>query len=175
MILIIDNLVGRLLDVVGGDGINASEKFRIGHSAAISEDLTANFLGNIGQAVKVHEERSLQLSLGSVDLSIGDVVAQADKVIQRAVHQVIKLVIRSNQVETEEASVLVGSVKSGEAVSQVVFSDLRSQLGADVASRSTGAVPRSQQSLHQHKGNRVLRCPRSALEGDGNVGLLYNI
>lgn len=172
MVLIVDELIGGLSDVVRADGVNASEQLSIGHSAAVGQHLATDVLGDVGQTVQVHQQVGLQLSLRAVHLLVGDVVAQAHQVVQRAVHQVVQLVVRSHQVQAKQASVLVAGVESRVAVGKIVLGDLSSKTRTNVAARSAGTVPRAQQRLHQHERDGVLGGPRGTLEGNGNVSLL---
>ena len=76
MVLVIEELVGRLSDVIRGDSINAGCNLSSGHAAAVCEHLSADIIADAGEVVRLHEDIGLQLVLGTSDLFVSHLINQ---------------------------------------------------------------------------------------------------
>lgn len=65
--------VGKVHDVLGSDAADGSLNVFGAQTAASCDDLATNVLGDGGGAIERQEDGSLQLSLGALNLSLGDV------------------------------------------------------------------------------------------------------
>lgn len=175
MVLIIDELGGGRLDVGGRYGIDAAEDLGGGHSSAVGEKLTANVLGNVGVAIETHEHGGLEVDLGTLDLLVGGAVDETNKVGHDVPHEVVELVVGSDGVDAEEASVLVTGVEGGDGVGELVLGDLLAHLGGDVLAKAGGTVVGTEHGLHDHEGEGILGGPAGTLEGKGDVGSVVGI
>lgn len=104
-ILIPELAVGEVHDVLLGDLANSALDVLGAEAAAGGDDLAANVLGDGGGAVEGEKDRSLELGLGTLHLSGGNVVAEAGPLAQSEVNQVIEVgqVLR-NKVDTPETT-----------------------------------------------------------------------
>lgn len=81
-ILVPQVLLGKVHDVLGGDGTNNSLDLGWGHAAAGGDELSANVLGDGGSAVKGEEEGGFELGLGALDFGFADVGGEAGPFLQ---------------------------------------------------------------------------------------------
>jgi hypothetical protein len=172
VVLVVDDLVGGLLDVVHSDGVDAGEHLHRGHSAVVGEHLPADVLGDVGEGVQLHEHGCLELSLSALHLVLGDVVAQAHHVVQGVPHGVVQLVVGGHEVHAEQTRVLVAGVEGHEGVGALVGGHVGGVLGGQVLASVAGAVKAAQDGLHHHQGIRIFGGPGCSLEGEGDVSLL---
>ena len=99
--ILLGDLADRALDVLGAE------------AAAGGDDLATNVFGNGGGAVKGEEDGGLQLSLSALNLSGGDVVAQAGPFTEGEVDEVL-----------EAGDVLGGQVDTPQTVYQSISENL---------------------------------------------------
>ena len=170
MVLIIDELGGGRLDVGGRYGIDAAEDLGGGHSSAVGEKLTANVLGDVGVAIQAHEHGGLEVDLGTLDLLVRGAVDETDEVGHDVPHEVVELVVGSDGVDAEEASVLVAGIEGGDGVGELVLGNLLAHLGGNVLAKAGGTVVGTKHGLHDHEGEGILGGPAGTLEGEGDVG-----
>merc|ERR1712196_286186 len=102
-------------------------------------------------AVELEEHVGLELRFGAGDLLVADFVRAADEIVKSVPHEVIKLVVRGDSVDAEEASVLVAGVESHVAVSKLSFGDCLAKLGGSVLAGAVHAVPGAKDSLQDHQ------------------------
>lgn len=89
--MLLGDLADGTLDVLGTE------------ATAGGDDLAANVLGDGGGAVQGEEDGSLELGLGTLDLSGGDVAAEAGPLAESEVDQVIELgQVLGDEVDTPE-------------------------------------------------------------------------
>lgn len=65
--------VGKVHDVLGGDAADGGLNVLSAQAAASGDNLAANVFGDGGSSIERQENGSLQLSLGTLDLGLGDV------------------------------------------------------------------------------------------------------
>ncbi|KAI7974301.1 hypothetical protein EIK77_008484 [Talaromyces pinophilus] len=65
--------VGKIHDVLGGDAADGGLNVFGAQAAASGDDLATNVFGDGGGAIERQEDGSLQLSLGALNLGLGDV------------------------------------------------------------------------------------------------------
>lgn len=96
--------VGELHDVLLGNGINLALNLARVHPAASCDELATNVLGHGGCAVQRQEDRGLELSLGTLNLGLGDVAGKARPLTKGEVDKVVKggKLVR-DKVDTPEA------------------------------------------------------------------------
>lgn len=101
MVLVVDKLAGRGLDIVDSDGVNSRKYFGRGHPTAVREELSADVLGDIGVAIEAHEHGGLEVDLGPFDLFLGGVVDKTYEVGHDVPHEIIKLIVGGDGIEAE--------------------------------------------------------------------------
>jgi hypothetical protein len=98
--------LGEVHDIVGGNGANnALDLFRR-ETAAGGDNLASNVLSDGGGAIKGQKDGGLELSLGTLNLGLAHVEAEARPLTESEVHEVIQTsnLVR-NKVDTPETSV----------------------------------------------------------------------
>mmetsp|Transcript_20702 Transcript_20702/g.34264 ORF Transcript_20702/g.34264 Transcript_20702/m.34264 type:complete len:217 (+) Transcript_20702:132-782(+) len=175
VVLIIDIFRGSRLDVSRGHGINSGENLSWGHATSVGQQLSSNVFGNVGVSIESHQHGSLEVDLGTLNFLVGWSVDQSHEVVHDNPHKVIKLVVRSNTVDTEETSVLVASVEGRNRMGTFFGGNLLAHSGGNVLTHTRSTIVRSQHGLHQHEREGVLRSPRSTLESNGNVCHVHRI
>lgn len=94
---------GEVHDVLLGDPSNGLFNVLGAQAAASGDDLAANILSNSSGAVEREKNRSLELSLGTLDLGGGDIEGQASPLAQCEVNEVINVgQVLSDEVDTPE-------------------------------------------------------------------------
>lgn len=94
---------GEVHDVLLGDPSNGLFNVLGAQAAASGDDLAANILSNSSGAVEREKNRSLELSLGTLDLGGGDIECQASPLAQCEVNEVIDIgQVLSDEVNTPE-------------------------------------------------------------------------
>lgn len=95
--------VGKVHDLLLGDGIDQTLNLRGGHAAASGDELSANILGNGGGTVQRQEDGSLELGLGTLNLGGGHVGAETHPLADGEVDEIVNLlVLVSDEVDTPE-------------------------------------------------------------------------
>lgn len=102
-ILVPHAAVGEFHDVLLGDLANGTLNVLSREATASGDDLATNVLSNGSGAVKREEDRSLELSLSTLDLSTRDIEAQACPFTESEVDQFIKAgQVLGDKVDTPE-------------------------------------------------------------------------
>ena len=98
--------LGEVHDIVGRDGTdNALDLFRR-KAAAGGDDLASNVLGNGGGAVEGQEDGGLELGLGTLNLGLAHVEAEARPLTESEVDKVVQAGDGvGNEVDTPETGV----------------------------------------------------------------------
>lgn len=105
-ILIPQPPVGELHDVLLGDLSDGTLNILGGEAAASGDNLATNVLSNGGGTVEREEDRSLELSLGTLNLRTGDIEAQTSPLTESKVNQVIQAgQVLGNKVDTPETRI----------------------------------------------------------------------
>lgn len=109
---------GKVHNVLLGDLANGALDVLGTEAAAGSDDLAANVLGDGGGAVEGEKDGSLELGLGTLDFSGGDIAAETRPLAESEVNQVIEVgQVLGDKVDTPEtmscksAAVTLDSVK----------------------------------------------------------------
>lgn len=88
-VLVPQVLVGKVHDVLLGNGVDSALNLTRAHAATGGDELAANILGNGGGAIEGEEDRSLELSLGTLDLGTADVGAKTHPLLNGEVDEVV--------------------------------------------------------------------------------------
>lgn len=187
--------VGEFHDILLGDLANGTLNVLSREATASGDDLATNVLSNGSGAVKREEDRSLELSLSTLDLSGRDVEAQACPFTESEVDQFIEAgQVLGDKVDTPETkgvffflsqspctrkilqisknspSVTVASGETHEAVGEALVVDVGAELAAKVRGVTHGTVPVANNGLRDQAGEVVVVLPAHTLNGEGNVG-----
>mmetsp|Transcript_1709 Transcript_1709/g.3751 ORF Transcript_1709/g.3751 Transcript_1709/m.3751 type:complete len:328 (-) Transcript_1709:478-1461(-) len=175
VVLIIDELGSGSLDVGCRYGVDAAKDLGGSHSPSVREELTANILGYVGVSIEAHEHGSLEVDLGALNLLVGGAVDKSDQVGHDVPHKIIELVVGSDGVDAEEASVLVARVEGSDGMGELVLGNFLAHFGGGVLAKAGGTVVGAEHGLHNHEGEGILGRPGGTLEGEGNVGGVVGI
>lgn len=163
--------VGEVHDVGLGDGVDPALDLAGLDAAAGGDELAANILSNGGGAVEREKDGGLELGLGALSLSLGDVGAEAHPLADGEVDEVIDAVgLAGGQVDTPETGVAVAGGEAHEAVGEVVLVDEAAELAALVRSVAHGLVVVADDGLRDESGEVVIRVPADTLNGERDVG-----
>lgn len=88
-VLVPEVAVGEVHDVLGVNGIDMALNLAGHHATAGGDDLATNVLSNSGSAVKRKEDRSLELSLGTLNLSLANVGAETHPLADGEVDEIV--------------------------------------------------------------------------------------
>ena len=193
-VLIPEFPVGKVHDVLLGDGIDNALDLAGRHAATGGNDLAANVLGDGGGAVQGQEDGRLELGLGALNLGLGHIARQARPLTQRKVHQIVDTpelighevdapetrwsvslgIQEDKRIKKREESNLPGvAVAGGEthvAGSQVVLVDDAAELAALVRSVAESLVVVADDGLGDQGGEVVGVAPADTLDSNGDVG-----
>ena len=111
MVLIVDELIGSGLHILCSNRINTSKELCTRHSSSVGKHLASDVFACIGEGVKLHEHVRLELGLRSLDFLISDLVAKTDHVIESIPHDVIKFIIRCDNINSKKTSVFIVCVE----------------------------------------------------------------
>ena len=100
---------------------------------------------------------------------------KANQVIHHVPQELIKLVVRTNEVDTEETGILVAGVESCEGESKFFFSKGLAEWRGVIAANSLSSIVGSNHLLHQHEWKSIFRSPRSRFVGKSNVCGFFGI
>lgn len=96
---------GEVHNVLLGDLANSALDVLSAEAAAGGDDLAANVLGDGGGAVEGEKDGSLELSLGTLDLSGGNIAAEAGPLAESEVDQVVEVgQVLGDKVDTPETA-----------------------------------------------------------------------
>lgn len=110
-VLVPEFAVGKVHDFLVGDGVNLALNLARGHAAAGGDQLAADVLGDGSGAVERQEDRSLELSLGALDLGLADVGAEAHPLLDGEVDEVIDAGgLVGDEVDTPETKWLLATI-----------------------------------------------------------------
>jgi hypothetical protein len=98
-------LLGKFHDILGGELSNGAFDVFGAQAAAGGDDLAANVFGNSGGAIERQEDRGLQLSLGTLNLGLGDIERQTRPFTESEVDKVVELSeVLAHKVDTPETT-----------------------------------------------------------------------
>lgn len=98
-------LVSEVHNVGLGNSVNDALNLAGAHATAGGDDLAADILGNSRGTVEREEDGSLELGLGTLDLSSGDVAGEARPLAKGEVNKVINAgQLVGNEVDTPETA-----------------------------------------------------------------------
>lgn len=104
--------VGEVHDVLGGDTADGGLDVFSAQAAASGDDLAANVFGDSGGAIERQEDGSLQLSLGALDLGLGDVDRETGPFAESEVDEVIEVgKVFADKVDTPETASKLAYIK----------------------------------------------------------------
>ena len=147
-----------------------------GSTLASGDQLTSNILSDSGGAVQAQEKGGLELLLSTLHLSLRDRCGQTSPFLLSKVDQVIlRILVLSDIVDTEETSVGVRCVEGHERVGQLVLVDNGGQSGRGVSRGTKGAIPGSDDRLQHEHGIVIGRGPAASFNSNGNVSLGHGI
>lgn len=174
-------------DVLFCDSSNDTLNLLWTHAATGCDDLSSDILCHSGGTIKGKEDRCLQLGLGSLNLSLADVVRKSGPFTESKVDKVVdsgQLV--GNQVDAPESadvsssliysrcrflpSITVTCRKAHEAVGQIIVVDESAKLAAHVWSIAHCLVPVSDNCLGDQSSEVIIILPANTLHSNGNVG-----
>lgn len=188
-ILVPDLSLGKVDNVLAGDG--AKDALNLGgvHAAAGGDDLAANVLGDRSGSVEGEEEGGLELGLGALDFGFGDGGGETGPFAEGKVDEVVNLgELVGDEVDSPETRVLlvvyqkqkttglglpgvrVGGAEGHEAVGELVLVDERRESASEEWGITHGTVPVSNDGLGNESGKVVWVLPGDTLDGNGNVG-----
>lgn len=95
--------VGKVHDVLVGDGVDLALDLARAGTAASGDELATDILGEGSGAVQGQQDRGLKLGLGALNLGFADVGAQANPLAEGKVNKVVEAgSVVSDQVDTPE-------------------------------------------------------------------------
>jgi len=188
-VLVPDLPVGKVHNILGRNVVNDTLNLARAHSPPRVDNLPANILSNRRGTVQRQENRSLELSLGPLNLGLGDVNAETGPLAESKVNKVVDLsklirvkvdtpqtemhVSTKPQLQYTKAglpSITVASRKAHEAVGEVVLVHKGAQLAASMGCVAEGLVVIANDGLSHQSGEVVVVVPADALDGNGDVG-----
>lgn len=89
-ILVPELLVGELHNILLGNLVDGALNLAGAHAAAGGDELAADILGDGGGAVEGQEDRGLELSLGALNLGLGDAAGETGPLAEGEVDQVVQ-------------------------------------------------------------------------------------
>lgn len=102
-VLVPEVAVGEVHNALGVNGIDLALNLARHHATAGGDDLATNVLSNSSSAVERKKDRSLELSLGTLDLSLADVGAETHPLADGEVNKVVDAgEVVGNKVDTPE-------------------------------------------------------------------------
>ena len=170
VVLIVNKLARRGLDVGFRDGVNALENFRRRHAASVGEQLAPNVFGHVGVAVQAHEHGGFQVQLGPLDLFVRRRVDQTHQVVHDVPHEIVRLDIVADHVDAKQARVLVARIERVDHVCEFIFRHFLAETTGMIASQTLGAIVTAEHDLHEHERKGVFGGPRGGFKGNGDVG-----
>lgn len=97
--------VSKVHDVLGGDAADGSLNVFGAQAAASGDNLATNVFGDSGGAIERQEDGGLQLSLGALNLGLGDVDGETGPFAEGEVDEVIEISkILADKVDTPETA-----------------------------------------------------------------------
>lgn len=163
--------VGKVHDVLLGDGIDLALNLAGHHATAGGDDLATNVLGNGGGAVKREQDRSLELGLGALNLGTANVGAETHPLLDGEVDEVIDTGdVVADEVNAPETSIAVAGGEGHEAVGKLVLVDEAAELAALMRGVAEGLVVVANDGLGDEGSEVVRRRPADTLNSKGNVG-----
>lgn len=163
--------VGKVHDVLLGDGVDDALNLAGAGAAAGGDELAANVLGNGGGAVEGQEDGSLELGLGALRLGLADVGGETHPLADGEVDEIVDaLLLVGDEVDTPKTGVAVAGGEAHEAVGQVVAVDETAELAALVGSVAHGLVVVADDGLSDESGVVVVVVPADTLNSNGDVG-----
>lgn len=169
-------LASNTVDIRGSDLVDGLLNLLGSNALALGNHLASDILGNGGGTVQAQEERRLELLLGTLNLGSGDRGGQTGPLLLGKVDQIILAVlVLGDEVDTEETSVGVRGVERHERVGQLVLVNNARQSGGGVSRGTEGAVPGTDDGLHDEHGVVVGGVPAATLNSNGNVGLGHGV
>lgn len=180
--------VGKVHDVLLGNGIDLALNLAGSHAAASGDELSANILSNGSGTIQRKKNGGLELGLGTLNLGTADVSAETHPFSDGEVHKVINtLGLVADEVDTPETifvsfcgwhymsgiflpSVAVAGREAHEAVGDIVLVDPAAKLAALVRSLAKGLVVVADNSLGDKGSEVVGGVPADTLNSKSNVG-----
>lgn len=161
----------KLDNVLGSNVVQGPLNFTGVHPPSGGHNLAANVLGDGGSTVEREEERSLELSLCALHFGLSDGLREASPLAEGKVDKVVNLgELVSDEVDTPETSVAVGSREGHEAVGDLVLVDEGRETRSEVGSVALCTVIVANDALGDKGGKVVGGLPGDTLNGNGNVG-----
>lgn len=158
------------LDVRNADRVNGGLDFLWGVSLAGGDELSSDVLGNGGGTVETKQQTGLELSLGTLHLTLGGSSAHSLPLTESEVNQVVELkeVLRDH-VDAPKTSVRVGGGEVHERVGEVVGGNDVRETRREQGARAERSVPVAHDGLEDEHGEVVGRLPRNTLDGESKV------
>jgi hypothetical protein len=200
-ILVPELAVCEVHDIGLRDGVDLALDLARLHAAAGGDQLTANILSDSSCPIERQQDGSLQLSLGALNLGLGDVGTQTHPLTNGEVDEVVnagKLVgAKVDTPKTAEVIMLVNSVvlvakiieskcenvpgvavagrETHETVGDIVLVNVTAELAALMRSVAHGLVVVADDSLSDESRKVVIGVPAYTLDGQSNVGSAHSI
>mmetsp|Transcript_661 Transcript_661/g.895 ORF Transcript_661/g.895 Transcript_661/m.895 type:complete len:233 (+) Transcript_661:369-1067(+) len=175
MILIIDNLGSRSLNIIHRNRINPTKYLSGSHPPSIRQELPSNILGDIRVPIQSHEHGSLEIDLGPLHLLVRWIMRHTHKISHDVPHEIIKFVIRCSSINTKETGILVTGVEGRDRMGELMLGHLLTHFGRDVLPESTRAIVGSEHVLHEHEGKGIFGGPTGTLKRESNVCRIIRI
>mmetsp|Transcript_29875 Transcript_29875/g.54201 ORF Transcript_29875/g.54201 Transcript_29875/m.54201 type:complete len:230 (+) Transcript_29875:56-745(+) len=148
MILIINHLIRRRLDIVHSQRIHPRHHLRQRHDTSNRLNLPRHLLPHSNVSIVLRQDLQTEGNLGPGEFFVAHAVGQSDHVGHDIPQHIVELVVWCRGDNAEEASVGVAEVEGGDGRREAVVGNLLAHGGGDVLAESGGFGEGSEDGLH---------------------------